>query len=139
LGRVQDAAERMARLIENLLRYARLGTKATEFETFPLDEALDEAILDVEARLESSGGTIERARLPRVLGDRSQLEQVFANLLSNALKFRKPETPPRVAVTVADAGAAWEVRVADNGIGFDAAAVGRLFEPFSRLHARGRY
>ncbi|MBI4424293.1 MAG: PAS domain S-box protein [Elusimicrobia bacterium] len=139
LERIQRAAQRMMRLIENLLRYAKVELKPAAFERIPLDEVLDDALLDVEARLEASGGRVERGALPAVWGDRSQLEQVFANLLSNALKFRKPDVAPQVRIAARDAGDFWEIRFSDNGIGFDPKYASRLFEPFARLHPRDRF
>lgn len=139
LERIQKAAHRMVRLVENLLRYARVERDPPAFEPVALGEALEEVLLDLEARVEASAGEVKRAALPEVWGDRSQLEQVFANLLSNALKFARPGVPPRVEIGSRDAGDSWEIRVSDNGIGFEPGYAGLLFEPFSRLHPRDRF
>jgi signal transduction histidine kinase len=84
-----------------------------------------------------------------VLGDESQLRQLFQNLLGNALKFAKPEVPPEIDVTAtafADLpvemrplGTGWRILVKDNGIGFEPQYAERIFELFQRLHGRGQY
>ena len=98
---------------------------------------------DLEARLESSGGRIERSPLPTLEADPTQMRQLLQNLLSNALKFRSPDRAPvvKVAATEAslDGAPAWELRIEDNGIGFDPKYGEKIFGPFQRLHGRQEY
>src|SRR5207237_3441617 len=102
---------------------------------------------------ESSGGTVEVGELPTIDADASQMRQLFQNLIANALKFRKPEAPPIVRISsnaVSGGGAngngapaavapTQEIRVADNGIGFDEKYLDRIFNVFQRLHGRAAY
>ncbi len=89
-------------------------------------------------RIGEAGAEVLRDPLPVVLADRSMLEQVLANLIGNAIKFRSEERP-RVRVSAAREGDRWRISVADNGIGVPAEVRDEIFEPFRRLHARAEY
>ena len=133
--RIVKAALRMQKLIEDILVYSRVTTKAKPFEPVDLNTLFQEVVVDLEARLKDSEGRIEAAKLPVVRGDRAQLQQLFQNLISNALKFRKKEAPPRVIVTsrILDDRTA-EISIQDNGIGFEEKFIEQIFQPFQRLH-----
>jgi light-regulated signal transduction histidine kinase (bacteriophytochrome) len=132
---LMDAATRMRSLIEGLVKWSRLNADGQTF-----DEQVDTfgmvnlAISALKPALEQSGGAIACDPLPRVRGNLSQIAQLFQNLLDNAVKFRRKEEPPRVRLSAARCGDAWEFAVADNGIGIDAAYHLRIFEPLKRLH-----
>jgi PAS domain S-box-containing protein len=141
LHRMQASAERMQRLIDDLLTYARVSKRGQPFEPVDLDHVLRDVVNDLEARLERSGGRLVVGDLPTIDGDPIQLRQVFQNLLGNAIKFAAPDRPPVVVVEVA-----WDARpgmttiqVRDNGIGFDPEYAERIFAPFERLHGRSEY
>ncbi|MDZ7640777.1 MAG: ATP-binding protein [Desulfurivibrio sp.] len=143
LARMQGAAQRMEGLINDLLQYARVTTKGEEFQPVELGEVLREVLESLEYSLQESGAVIEVGELPTVLGDRRQLHSLFQNLLSNALKYRRPEVTPEIRVAVADADKAPQpaangvsITVSDNGIGFEQQYVERIFRPFQRLHGR---
>ncbi|MHB8606165.1 MAG: sensor histidine kinase [Thermoplasmatota archaeon] len=133
-----DGASRMSALIQSLLTYSRLGARPPQFAAIPLDRALDVALENVKASVVAAGATIEREPLPVVWGDSAQLAQMFQNLLANALKFRAA-TAPRIRISATRTGASWTIAVADNGIGIAAADHQRIFELFTRLHARDKY
>jgi len=142
LDRSGQAAARMQVLIDDLLAYSRVarGKPFVPVDLGPLVATVHE---DLEARLESSQGSIEVGPLPRIDGDPTQLRQLFQNLLANALKFRSPDRSPRVTVTATpatvDGVQGWEFRIEDNGIGFEPRYAERIFGPFQRLHGRQDY
>ncbi len=135
---ILDGGRRMERLIETLLRDARVGTGPLSLEKVDVGEVLDAVELSLAGRIREAGATLTRDPLPVVLADRSRLEQVLANLVDNGIKFRGPE-PPRVHVSAVREGDRWRIRVADNGIGVPAEARDEIFEPFRRLHAATEY
>jgi signal transduction histidine kinase len=151
LDRILDSAGRMRKLIDDLLAFSRVTTKAVVYAAVDLNTVVRDVLDDLEVRIESSGGRVTVGPLPTVNGDTSQLRQVFQNLIGNALKFTRPEVPPDVRVEAvafdhlpADAPPptgehGWRITVADNGIGFEPEYADRIFELFQRLHGRGEY
>ena len=142
-----DAAARMQTLVSDLLALSRVTTAAHPFEDLSLAEVFDTVLSDLSVRLEEAGGHVEVSATPTVEADRTQMEQLFRNLIGNALKFCRPGVPPHVTVEVAaqaqpiDAvpGPAHTIVVTDNGIGFELSQGSKLFQPFKRLHARHQY
>ena len=142
-----DAAARMQTLVSDLLALSRVTTAAHPFEDLSLAEVFDTVLSDLSVRLEEAGGHVEVSATPTIEADRTQMEQLFRNLIGNALKFHRPGVPPRVTVEVAaqaqpiDAvpGPAHAIVVTDNGIGFESSQGSKLFQPFKRLHARHQY
>ena len=142
-----DAAARMQTLVSDLLALSRVTTAAHPFEDLSLAEVFDTVLSDLSVRLEEAGGQVEVSATPTVEADRTQMEQLFRNLIGNALKFCRPGVPPHVTVEVAaqaqpiDAvpGPAHTIVVTDNGIGFESSQGSKLFQPFKRLHARHQY
>lgn len=144
LSRILNSAQRMSTLINDLLTYSRVTTKAQPFIMVDLNQIVEQVISDLEARLESSGGKIHSQNLPTIAADPTQMRQLFQNLLSNALKFHKPGEVPVVTVSskaafLPSGGSAVEITVADNGIGFDEKYLDRIFTIFQRLHGRFEY
>jgi len=141
LERMHNAAARMSGLISDLLDLSRVTTKAKPFSSVDLGAVAREAAGDLEARLEQTGGAIEISDLPEIEGDRTQLRQLFQNLIGNALKFHRKEAPPEVRIdseTDATEGTC-RISVADNGIGFDEKYASRIFAVFQRLHGKSAY
>ena len=142
-----DAAARMQTLVSDLLALSRVTTAAHPFEDLSLAEVFDTVLSDLSVRLEEAGGQVEVSATPTIEADRTQMEQLFRNLIGNALKFCRPGVPPQVTVEVAaqaqpiDAvpGPAHAIVVTDNGIGFESSQGSKLFQPFKRLHARHQY
>ncbi|MGH2838308.1 MAG: sensor histidine kinase [Thermoleophilaceae bacterium] len=139
LGHVRDEAGRMKAMIDDLLDYSRLQTRAEDDCTVDLAEALDTALKTLVPRIEESQARVDaEGSLPSVEGSPAQFERLFRNLISNALKFRS-EDPPVVTVSAEHGNGDWIVSVRDNGIGIDPAKAGRVFEVFHRLHSQEQY
>jgi light-regulated signal transduction histidine kinase (bacteriophytochrome) len=146
LQRMQNASKRMQALITDLLAFSRVATKGRPFQPVNLAEIVVQVLSDLEARLGSTCGRVEVGDLPLIEADPTQMSQLFQNLIGNALKYGRPGVPPVVKVhgrALPDRGASpvqwWEIRFADNGIGFDEKYLDRIFLPFQRLHGRGEY
>ncbi|HZT61992.1 MAG TPA: ATP-binding protein [Burkholderiales bacterium] len=139
MGFIVDGATRMKQLIEDLLAYSRVGTRGKELRPVPAQSALDRALANLRAAIESSAAQITHDTLPDVSADDTQLVQLFQNLIGNSIKFRKKEEPMRIHVGVQDAEGEWRFSVADNGIGIEQQYFERIFMVFQRLHTRDEY
>jgi signal transduction histidine kinase len=152
LARLQQAAARMQTLIDDLLTFSRVTTKAQPFRPVDLAQIAPEVAADLEVRLEQTGGRIIVEALPILEADPLQMRQLLQNLLGNALKFHRPEASPIVKLSsrmlpgrAAGANGAappperCQILVEDNGIGFDEKYLDRIFAPFQRLCGRGEY
>lgn len=139
LQRIRGAAGRMRTLIQDLLSLSRVTSKGRPFMPVELAEIARETLVDLEVQIQETGARITVEELPRVEADPSQMRQLFQNLLGNALKFRKDGEAPRVTVSSSRDGDRVIVTFSDSGIGFDDRYADRIFKPFQRLHASGRY
>jgi PAS domain S-box-containing protein len=139
VARMQNAANRMGRLLEDLLAFSRVTTGAQTFAPVDLDAVAREVVSDLEIRLEQTAGRIDIGPLPVVEGDASQLRQLLQNLLANALKFHRPGVPPTVTVRARTTPTACRIEIADDGIGFDEKYLDRIFTIFQRLHSRSEF
>jgi signal transduction histidine kinase len=141
LVRVQSAARRMQTLIQDLLTFSRVTTKAQPFVAINLGLVLQHVLADLEMRIEETKGQIELAEMPTIEADPTQMRQLFQNLLSNALKFHRPGEAPRVKISseLNLAEALCLISVADNGIGFEERHAERIFGVFQRLHELGKF
>jgi PAS domain S-box-containing protein len=144
IERMQKAAARMQTLINDLLTFSRLTTKATPFAPVKLDQVAREVLEDLEGRVEQVQGRVELGELPVIEADGLQMRQLLQNLIGNALKFRRADTPPIVKVSAQltgneRSGNLCEITVSDNGIGFDEKYLDRIFNVFQRLHSRTEY
>lgn len=138
IGYASEGARRMQQLVKALLTYSRLNTRAKPFAEIDLNAVAARTVRALGLQIHETGAEIEIGVLPSIEGDEVQLEQLFQNLIANALKFRG-EAAPRVRIDAKRQGRDWEVSVSDNGIGMDMRHVERIFEMFQRLHARGAY
>jgi signal transduction histidine kinase len=138
IGFAVDGAKRMQILINDLLTYSRIGTRGREFEPVPCEEVLGLALVNLLTVIEETGSVVTHDELPTVLADKTQLVQLFQNLISNAIKFRSNEQP-RVHVHADHKENEWIFSIKDNGIGIDPRYEDRIFEVFQRLHGRGQY
>ena len=138
IGYAVDGAERMQRLINDLLTYSRVGTRGRDLAPTDLSMVLEAARTDLRIAIEESGAQITFGPLPTVRGDRSQLVQLFQNLIGNAIKFRGEETP-QIHVGAVRRDRRWVISVRDNGIGIEPDGIERIFVIFQRLHGRGEY
>jgi PAS domain S-box-containing protein len=139
MGFIVDGATRMKQLIEDLLAYSRVGTRGKELRPIPAQGALDRALVNLRAAIESADAQITLDALPEVNADDTQLTQLFQNLIGNAIKFRKADETLRIHVGVQDAGVEWCFSVSDNGIGIEPQYFERIFMVFQRLHTRDEY
>jgi len=131
-----DGANRMQRLIHDLLSYSRVGTQGKELRPTSSEDSLKLALSNLERSIRETGARVEHGRLPMVLADDMQLVQLFQNLVGNAIKYHGPE-PPVVNVSCAKNGDRhWTFSVADNGIGISPNYFDRIFIMFQRLHGR---
>jgi signal transduction histidine kinase len=133
-----DGGKRMQVLINDLLAYSRVGRGAAELAPTDLDVVLARARRRLETAIVESEAEVTSEPLPSVLADAAQMEQLFQNLLANALKFRRPERP-RVHVSAERVGDRWRIGVRDNGIGIAPEFGERIFQLFQRLHGREDY
>jgi PAS domain S-box-containing protein len=133
-----EGAGRMQRLISDILMYSRVGTRAKPLEKIPCQEVFDGALANLQVAIEETGAVVTSDELPEIMGDRSQLGQLFQNLLGNALKFRGDKTP-EIHVSATQAGKDWKISVSDNGIGIEPEHRDRIFLIFQRLHTRAEY
>ncbi|WP_276256764.1 PAS domain S-box protein [Halomontanus rarus] len=127
-----DGAERMREMIDGLLEYSRVDTRGDPFEPVDLDEVFADVRQDLQVKIQETDADITAEDLPQVYGDGSQLNQVFQNLLSNAIEYSGDE-PPRVHVGAERDGDQWIISVSDEGIGIDPADAERVFEVFQSL------
>ncbi|RMF83021.1 MAG: GHKL domain-containing protein, partial [Nitrospinota bacterium] len=135
---IVDGATRMQTLINDLLTLSRVGTRGNPLEPTDCQEVMAEVLENLERKIAETGAEIVIGQLPMVMADRTQLGQVFQNLIDNAMKFRSA-APPRVEITAHRQNGWWEICVADNGIGIEPQYHERIFTIFQRLHARGTY
>jgi PAS domain S-box-containing protein len=133
-----DGAKRMQALIDALLSYSRLGTRAEPLQPTDCGVVVARVLRLLRLAIEESGAQVSCDPLPVVMADASQLAQLFQNLIANAIKFRG-ERPPRVRIQAEAEDGFWRFAVQDNGIGIDPAYAERIFEMFQRLHARREY
>jgi len=153
LGIIRNAATRMTTLIQDLLAFSRVSRQDHLFEVVDLHQVLQQVLTDVDVLIQQKGAVIDYDVLCSVNGIPLHMTQLFQNLLSNALKFSKPDVPPVISVTsrmlepqevAANAqlqnGTVYcEIKVKDNGIGFDPTYARKIFVIFQRLHGRGEY
>lgn len=142
-SRIENATQRMGNLIDDLLLYSHVSQRPHETEPVNLNEKVKRVLEDLELDIQEKKAIINVGPLPVVFGYRRQLQQLFQNLVSNALKYSKADEPPQIEIT-ADAanenGRAFHViQVADNGIGFEPEYTEKIFQMFTRLHSKNEY
>ncbi|GAB3883231.1 PAS domain-containing sensor histidine kinase [Spirosoma agri] len=154
LERMQSSANRMSLFIKDLLSFSRISTRRDATELVSLTGIVAIVLADLELVINETNAIIDIDTLPVIKGDKSQLGQLFQNLLSNALKFHRDGVQPRIQVTaremtasdlpptVKPARAAKQyqcITISDNGIGFDEKYLDRIFQIFQRLHSKSNY
>lgn len=133
-----EGANRMQRLINDLLSYSRIHTKGRPFEAVDCEEILGQARANLQVAIEQRGAMVTNRSLPAVMGDASQLMRLFQNLIDNAIKFAGEEAP-RVHIAAEQKDGEWLFSVRDNGIGVEPQYKERIFVIFQRLHGRDEY
>jgi light-regulated signal transduction histidine kinase (bacteriophytochrome) len=147
LERMRGAAERMRKLIQDLLTFSRVSSKAQPFVPVDLEKVSREVLSDLEVKIEETGASVEIRDLPTVDADPLQMRQLIQNLVGNALKFRNPDSAPVVKILAGTSngngstpnGHFCTIRVEDNGIGFDEKYLDKIFTVFQRLHGRSEF
>ncbi|KYG71774.1 phospho-acceptor domain-containing protein [Roseivirga ehrenbergii] len=149
LNRMQNAAERMQTLIDDLLKFSRVSSADREFAAVDLNAILNAVKIDLDYQISKNNTIIESQELPTISGDAIQLNQLFQNLISNAIKYSKPDISPKIEISVESSEEClmegmpktdcWKIHFKDNGIGFDPQYKDQIFIIFKRLHGRTEY
>jgi signal transduction histidine kinase len=134
-----DGANRMQRLIQDLLVYSRVGTKGEDLLDTSSEKALQHALTNLRVAIEESRALVTHDPLPIVLADETQLIQLFQNLVGNAIKYRSTAIPGVHISAAKNGGEKWIFSVQDNGLGIDAQYFGKIFGMFQRLHTREEF
>jgi signal transduction histidine kinase len=142
-SRIENATERMGLLIDDLLLYAHVSHRPVEKEEVDLNRKIRKVLEDLELDIEEKKAVIGIGQLPVVSGFRRQLQQLFQNLISNALKYSKAGVPPQIDIDAAikqENGKSYHViHIKDNGIGFPQEYAEKIFQMFTRLHGKDEY
>jgi light-regulated signal transduction histidine kinase (bacteriophytochrome) len=133
-----EGADRMERLITDLLAFSRVGTHGGAFSTASLDAVLSEALRNLHSSIESAQAKVTSDALPTLAVDATQMMQIFQNLIGNAIKFHS-KRPPEIHVSAKKEPGRWVFSVRDNGIGIEPQYYDRIFQIFQRLHTRRHY
>ncbi|MGB9980184.1 ATP-binding protein [Methanobacterium sp.] len=138
---IVEASIRMKEQIEGLLEYSRVGTKGEEFKHVNINVIVNKAIHSLNTSIKETSANIKVDELPEVMGDENQLQRVFQNLISNAIKFKKQEEPPKIHIFANKDiyNKEYVFSVQDNGIGIEEQYSERIFTIFQRLHTRDVY
>jgi PAS domain S-box-containing protein len=152
LDRITSAADHMERLIEALVVFSKTDTAERQFEFVPLNKVVADISELMSDRIKESKAEIIKGELPDLWAEPFQIQQLFENIIGNALKYSRPDRPPRIIITTvlitgkeiihlgADPETSYyHVSVADNGIGFDQRYATKIFEVFQRLHGKDSY
>jgi signal transduction histidine kinase len=134
LGVVRERAQRMGRLIDDLLRFSQLSRQELELAEIDMTALVGSIVRDLQLDATHNGAEVVATPLPGARGDAGMLRQVWINFISNALKYSSRAPHPKVEIGGRDDGTERVYWVRDNGVGFDMAYVGRLFGVFQRLH-----
>ena len=132
------ATDRMKTLINDLLEYSRIGRKK-EFASIDCNELVKEVVSDLEVAIKEAGAEVSWEPLPTINAYRTEMKQILQNLITNAIKFRKKDTPPKITIYAERKEEHWQFSVKDNGIGIDPKHSERIFVIFQRLHTRTEY
>ncbi|MGA2675724.1 MAG: MEDS domain-containing protein [Methanobacterium sp.] len=135
---IVEGAHRMKYLIDDLLAFSRLNTQAKELESVELENVIDDVLSNLSVTIKENKACITYDPLPTVNADKTQMMQVFQNLVANAIKFQG-SNPPKIHISAHKDEKEWKFAVTDNGIGIDPEYQKQIFEVFKRLHTREEY
>ncbi|SCL20316.1 multi-sensor signal transduction histidine kinase [Micromonospora nigra] len=134
-----DGAQRMQRLINDLLAFSRIGRLTSGFTEVDLDRVMGDVAAQTEAARQYADAELTWDELPVISGEEPLLTNLLANLVSNSIKFRRPDVPPKVHVSARLVDGEWEISCRDNGIGIEPEFADKIFVIFQRLHAKDAY
>lgn len=137
----RNTVSRMQKIIEEVLVYTRSIGRELKLASVDLNDVMSATIEDLAADIEASGAVFETGKLPAVWADETQIRTLFQNLVANAIKFRREDLPPKIAVTaeLAAQSGRCQITVADNGIGISQEMQDRIFTLFAKLHSHDEY
>ncbi|RYF82043.1 MAG: hypothetical protein EON98_11720 [Chitinophagaceae bacterium] len=153
-SRMEKATNRMRNLIDDLLAYSHVSKGIPDTEQIDLNQKVRNVLEDLELEVQERGAIVQVDDLPTISGHRRQMQQLFQNLIGNALKYSKPGEQPEIHISASvvkgkeiDANMGAEesnksfhlIKVSDNGIGFDQKDAERIFNMFTRLHGNSEY
>ncbi len=136
---IVEGTSRMQRMIQDLLIFSRVQSRGAEFAPVDINQVFEKTVFFHQIMITEAGALVTKDDLPTVMGDETQLSQLFGNLIDNAIKFRRAEETPNVHISAQRKGNNWEFSVQDNGIGIDPQYFDRIFIIFQRLHSREAY
>lgn len=139
IGFVVEASVRMKQQIEDLLEFSRVMTRGGEFKKIKIEKILKEEISSLKTLIDENNAEITCDSLPEVYVDPRQIARLFQNLITNSIKFKKPDEPPKIHISAGKEGNKYVFSVADNGIGIETQYKDRIFTIFQRLHTRKEY
>lgn len=150
LGKILQSAERMSKMIKDLLNFSRISSKKESFRLTSISDVIQGITSDQELRIKAANAVVELGELPCLEAIPSQMDHLFSNLISNALKFTKPDEQPIIKIdSEAIDGVAYpelfagkkyfRIIVQDNGIGFEEKYIDHIFKIFQRLHGKTAY
>jgi two-component system, sensor histidine kinase and response regulator len=139
LNRIQDAGGRMQRLIQDLLAYSKVGRKDQEFDSVDCNHVLKQVLDNLQIAIAEKQVALIYDSLPAVMGNETQLIQLLQNLISNAIKFVRPNVTPQVRISATPKGNHWLFEIQDNGIGIEPHNLKQVFEIFQRTQSAKNY
>lgn len=143
LSKIDNSANRMGNLIRDVLRYSVLSKDAEVFERTDLNKVAGETVTDFELIIEQLNATIKYSNLPEIEAIPLQMSQLFSNLISNSLKYSRPDVSPVINISAklieSEGMEVYEIEFTDNGIGFNQEYAEKIFNIFQRLHSKGEY
>ncbi|MEU1758713.1 ATP-binding protein [Micromonospora sp. NPDC005223] len=134
-----DGAQRMQRLINDLLAFSRIGRLTTGFTEVDLNKVMGDVAGQTEAALQYADAELTWGEMPTIRGEEPLLTNLLVNLVSNSVKFRRPDVPPKVHVSARLVDGEWEISCRDNGIGIEPEFADKIFVIFQRLHSKDAY
>jgi len=138
IGNIVQGCTRMQTLIDDLLEYSRVGRSQKPFQLTDCNHAVEQALANLQGAIRETQAVVTYSELPAVMGDISQLVQLFQNLVGNSIKYRH-DAPPMVHITACKQEKDWLFSVSDNGIGIATQHQARIFQIFQRLHTQKEY
>ena len=153
MERILSSADNMKVLIDNLLEFSKANRSSQNFARVELQDVMEEVLSDLDLKIEETGTQVViTSSLPKIEGVYSEMKQLFSNVMSNAIKFRKPDVQPVITINAHKATKAekqhydmkqaetyFVIDIKDNGIGFDQEYAGKIFQIFHRLHGKSEY